>query len=274
MAGSNQLTPEPSRGTSGNPSRGVDRVELVRYLATLLDADTGADWAVNNGLQVEGNTIVRTVVTGVSSCQRLFDEAAQRSADAVIVHHGLFWHGQSPLLTGVMGRRVRTLLANNINLLAYHLPLDRHEELGNNAVAAKALGLAEITSFALAKGLPIGFAGRFPTPISVAELTALCATVFERKPLVFDGGPDRIRTVGIVSGGAAHSLHEAIAEGLDAFITGEPEEWAMNLAHEAGVHFFAAGHHATERLGVRVLGEHLAEHFDLDVTFADVQNPV
>lgn len=263
-----------SAQTPPDANGGVAREALTAYLRTTLDAETGGDWALHNGLQVDGRAIIRKLITGVSACQALFDEAGARGADAILVHHGLFWHGQSPLLTGVMGRRVRTLIAHNINLYAYHLPLDRDPEFGNNALAARAFGLTDITSFSEAKGMPIGFRGSFPVPISVEALHAMCLSVFDQAPLIFDGGPAAIRTLGIVSGGAGRDLYTAIDAGLDAFITGEPEEWAMNLAREAGVHFVAAGHHATERLGVRALGEHLADRFGIDVAFVDVPNPV
>lgn len=250
----------------------VARDELVAYLRDLLASDQGADYCPN-GLQVEGRPTIRRLITGVSACHELFVRARQADADAVLVHHGLFWNGASPVLTGMMYRRVRELIDGEISLLAYHLPLDRHPTLGNNSLAARAFGLDELEPFADYKGLPTGYKGRFVSPLPIAELEERCARIYGQKPLVFRGGPDLVEGLGIVSGGAQRELYTAIAEGLDAFITGEVSEWVMNVAREAGVHYFAAGHYATERLGVRQLGEHLAEQFGISVEFIDIPNP-
>ncbi len=251
----------------------VDRDELVSYLRDLLRSDEGQDFCPN-GLQVEGRSRIRRLITGVSACRELFERARRAEADAVLVHHGLFWHGDPPVVTGVQYRRLRELIAGEINLLAYHLPLDRHPELGNNALAARAFGLGQIEPFAVHKGQEIGFRGRFEAPVSPGELVELCTRVYDREPLAFRSGPERVASLGIVSGGAQRDFHQAIAAGLDAYVTGEVSEWVMNVAREAGVHYLAAGHYATERLGVRALGEHLAERFGLDVAFIDVPNPV
>ena len=253
--------------------QGMDRDELVEYLRTLLSSDEGKDYCPN-GLQVEGNSRIRRVVTGVSACRELFERAREVSADAVLVHHGIFWRGDSPVLTGMQYRRVRELFAGDINLLAYHLPLDRHPELGNNILAARAFGLLTPQAFAILEGLPIGFCGRFETAISPQELVRRCRTIYDQEPLAFLEGPSEVRSLGIVSGGAQRDFHQAIAAGLDAYITGEVSEWVMNVAREEQVHFLAAGHYASERLGIRALGEHLAERFGLEVTFIDVPNPV
>jgi putative NIF3 family GTP cyclohydrolase 1 type 2 len=161
-----------------------------------------------------------------------------------------------------------------MSLVAYHLPLDRHPEVGNNALAARAFGLAELAPFAEYEGLPIGVRGRFPEPVPADELVARCARIFGQPPLVFPGGPDPVSTLGIISGGAQKELWAAVGAGLDAYLTGEASEWVMNVAREAGVHYLAAGHYATERLGIRALGEHLAERFGVEVEFVDVPNPV
>ncbi len=251
----------------------IDRDELVAYLDDLLDAGRGGDYGPN-GLQVEGRREVRRLVTGVSACQELFEQAAAAHADAVLVHHGLFWSGMPYPLVGVRFRRVAALIENGLNLIAYHLPLDRHPELGNNALGARAFGLTDLVPFAEHEGLPIGFHGRFPEPLSAEGLVERCRAVYDQEPRVFAGGPARVATLGIVSGGAQKELYAAIDAGLDAFVTGEVSEWVMNLALEAGVHFLAAGHYATERLGVRALGEHLAERFGIETRFVDVPNPV
>lgn len=251
----------------------MDRDELIRYLDEYLDAARGSDYGPN-GLQVEGRREIRRLVTGVSACQELFDRAAAAGADAVLVHHGIFWTGMPYTLTGIRHRRVATLIRHELNLIAYHLPLDRHPEIGNNALAARDFGLVEVTPFGVHEGLPIGFSGRFPEPLPAAELAARCQAVYGQAPLVFAHGPDLVKSLGIVSGGAQKELYQAIDADLDAYLTGEVSEWVMNVAREAGIHYFAAGHYATERLGVRALGEHLAERFGLTAEFIDVPNPV
>jgi dinuclear metal center YbgI/SA1388 family protein len=248
--------------------------ELTAYLDETLAAHVGADYGPN-GLQVEGRQEVRRLVTGVSACQELFVRAAQAGADAVLVHHGLFWDFQAPVrLTGHLGQRVATLVRHDLSLLAYHLPLDRHPEFGNNVLAARGLGLESLVPFAEHAGVPVGFRGHFSPPISPQELTARCAGLFGQEPLACLHGPASVRTLGMVSGGAQRNLYTAIDARLDAFVTGEISEWVMNVAREESIHYLACGHHATERLGVRALGEHLAQRFGLTVEFLDVPNPV
>jgi dinuclear metal center YbgI/SA1388 family protein len=251
----------------------IGRDQLVAYLDRFLAADAGRDYGPN-GLQVQGKEEIGKLVTGVSAGRELFERAARAGADAVLVHHGIFWDFTSPLLVGFHYERVAALLNHDLNLLAYHLPLDRHPEVGNNALACRALGLEELEPFGIHEGLPVGFRGRFATPVPSAELVARCARVFAQEPLAFGGGPPTVTTVGMVSGGAQRELYQAIAAGLDAYVTGEASEWVMNVAREAGIHYLACGHYATERLGVRALGEHLAEKFSIEVEFIDLPNPV
>lgn len=251
----------------------MDRSDLISYLDEYLAAQEGRDFGPN-GLQVEGRAEIRKLVTGVSACAELFRRAEEAGADAVLVHHGLFWEGTPRVLTGLQYLRVAELVRAGINLLAYHLPLDRHPEVGNNALAARALGLVELAPFALHDGLPVGFSGRFPEPVAAEVVVERCREIFSQEPLAFRHGPELVTRVGIVSGGAQKEFHQAIAAGLDAYITGEVSEWVMNVAREARVHYLACGHYATERLGVRALGEHLAARFDLEVEFIDVPNPV
>ncbi|HYG65565.1 MAG TPA: Nif3-like dinuclear metal center hexameric protein [Thermoanaerobaculia bacterium] len=251
----------------------VDRSALVAYLDQYLDAARGRDYGPN-GLQVEGKADIRKVVTGVSACHELFVRAREAGADAVLVHHGLFWDGMPRVLTGVQHRRVAELIRADINLLAYHLPLDRHAEVGNNVIACRDFGLVDLQPFGFHEGLPIGFQGRFPEPVSAAELLDRCRRVYGQEPLAFLEGPDPLSSLGIISGGAQRDFYSAISGGLDAYITGEVSEWVMNVAREARVHYLAAGHYATERLGIRALGEHLRERFGVDVEFIDVPNPV
>lgn len=247
---------------------------LVDYCDQLLGAREQKDYGPN-GLQVEGRREVRRIVSGVSACVELFGRARDAGADVVLVHHGVLWEflGTKPIV-GFQYRRLATLIDAGMHLLAYHLPLDRHPELGNNALAAKRLGLFALEPFAVYHGSPVGFRGRYPEPIPAAELVARCRELFGQEPLAFLHGPDPVATVGIVSGGAQGELYAAIAARLDAYLTGECSEWVMNVAREAGVHFLACGHYATERLGVRALGEHLAARFGLEHEFVDVPNPV
>jgi len=251
----------------------MDRDTLVRYLDDTLQAHEGADYCPN-GLQVEGRNEVRKVVTGVSACLELFEKAQKAGADAVLVHHGLFWHGAPYPITGLHYRRIAALVRNGINLLAYHLPLDRHPELGNNALAAKALGLQDLETFGTYKGLPVGLGGHFREPISPQELVQRAEEFFGQKALAFLEGPDSVTSLALISGGAPKEILRAIDEGYDAYLTGENTEIVMNLAREGHVHFLSCGHYATEVCGIRTLGEHLEEKFGLDVEFIDVPNPI
>ena len=250
----------------------ITREALVAYLDDYLDS-RGRDYGPN-GLQVEGRDEIRKVVTGVSACQELFVRAREAGADAVLVHHGLFWDGMPRTLTGFQYRRVAELVRGEMSLIAYHLPLDRHPEIGNNAIAGRDIGLVELEPFGDHDGLPVGFKGRFPEPISAAELVERCRRIYQHEPFAFLEGPDPVLTLGIISGGAQQDVYTAIQEGLDAFITGEVSEWVMNVTREAKIHYLAAGHYATERLGIRALGEHLREKFGLEAEFIDVPNPV
>jgi dinuclear metal center YbgI/SA1388 family protein len=246
----------------------------VAYLDDLLGADEISDVGLN-GLQVAGRREVARVATSVSASARLFAEAAEWGADAILVHHGLLWRGdEPPRLVGAFRERVRCLLDNDINLIAYHLPLDRHPVHGNAAVLARELGLEGLEPFGVFAGLALGFAGVFTSPISDEELFARVRQLCGQQPQVFLGGPESISSVAIVTGGAPTAFDEAIAAGVDAFITGEAREWVQEKAAEEGVHFVAAGHYATERFGVRALGEYLAKRFEFEVRYFDVPNPV
>ena len=253
---------------------GISLAQLVSHLDEELEAAQFEDYAPN-GLQVEGKSRIEKIVTGVSACSALFDRAAEVGADAVLVHHGLFWKSTPAPLTGLHYQRIARLIRGDISLIAYHLPLDAHPELGNNALAANAFGLEDQSRFGEANGKMIGFRGSFSDSLSVRELAARCHEVFAQEPQILGAEPPRgIRNVGIVSGAAQELLPEAISLGLDAFITGEASEWVTNLAREAGVCYLAAGHYATERLGIRALGADLRERFALAVEFVDIANPV
>ena len=177
-------------------------------------------------------------------------------------------------LTGFQYRRVAELIRGDMSLIAYHLPLDRHPELGNNALAARDFGLERLEPFALYEGLPIGFKGRFPEPDRPGRAGRPLPRGLRPGAARLLDGPRAVATLGIVSGGAQREVHDAIADGLDAYVTGEVSEWVMNVAREASIHYLAAGHYATERLGIRALGEHLARRFGIEAEFIDVPNPV
>jgi len=247
---------------------------LLDYLDELLDPAAFSDYGPN-GLQVPGPEEVRTVVTGVSASAELFERAAAHGADLVVVHHGLFWAGAPLALSPSAKRRLQLLFEHDMALAAYHLPLDGHPEVGNNALLAEGLGCTAREPFALHKGMPIGVSGRFEGDgIGAAELVARAHELTGREPLAFLDGPERVRTIGIVSGGGADYLGDAVAAGHDAFLTGEPTERVMTQAREEAIHFIAAGHYATETFGVRRLGELLAERFGIDQLFVDVPNPI
>jgi dinuclear metal center YbgI/SA1388 family protein len=249
------------------------RDDLIAFLDELLDAASWEDYGPN-GLQVPGAEEVSVVATGVSAHRELFERAANAEAQFVLCHHGLFWRNQPRQVDAKMKARLKALFDADMSLAAYHLPLDAHPEVGNNALICEALGLERAGPFGLLDGRPIGCVGRAPEPIPRHELVERCTRALEREPLVFDGGPEEVATVGIVSGGGAGSLAEAIERGLDAFLTGEPSEPGMADSREAGVNFIAGGHWATETFGVRRLGDLLADRFGVEHRFLAVPNPV
>ena len=242
---------------------------LIRDLDDLLDPGAFHDLGPN-GLQVPGRETVAKVVTGVTAQRELIDRAVALDAGLVLVHHGLFWDFHPTGLTPTLAERLRPLFKHDIALAAYHLPLDAHPVVGNNAQLAERLGCASHEAFA-----EIGRLGEFAGDgIAAADLFTRVREVTGREPLVFDAGPERVRRIGIISGSAAKYLPQAVALGLDAFLTGEPAEHVMADAREAGIHFIAAGHYATETFGVRRLGERLAENYGIEHEFVDIPNPV
>jgi dinuclear metal center YbgI/SA1388 family protein len=246
------------------------REELVRYLDGLLEAARFRDYCPN-GLQVEGACEVGRVVAGVSACQALIDAAAARGADALLVHHGWFWRGEDGRVTGFRKTRMQTLLARDINLIAYHLPLDAHPELGNNARLAALLDWRAEGRFG---EHDLGWSGRLAVPQTLAQLQASVARALRRAPLTIGDGDRRIERLGWCSGGGQDYFEHAVALGVDAFLSGEISEPAVHLARESGVAYLAAGHHASERLGVQALAAHLSAKFGLECEFVDIDNPV
>jgi dinuclear metal center YbgI/SA1388 family protein len=247
---------------------------IISALDELLDVGSFRDLGPN-GLQVPGPQEVRRVVTGVSAQRELVERAVEEDAQLVLVHHGLFWDFLPTGLTPVLAERLRPLFKHDIALAAYHLPLDAHPELGNNAILAQRLGCERPQAIGDFRGRAIGRAGTFPGDgIPAAALFARVREVTGREPTVFDGGPERVRRIGIVSGSAADVLSEAVALGLDAFLTGEPREHVMADAREAGIHFIAGGHYATETFGIRALGDWLERRFGIEHVWIDIPNPV
>ncbi len=256
------------------PMADVRTRDVVAYLDSLLEPARFHD-AAPNGLQVPGPEHVARVVTGVSANAELLRRAADAEADLVLVHHGLFWRGAPLHVTPALHGRLAPLFAHDMALAAYHLPLDGHPEHGNNSLLARALGCIATDSFAPHHGTPIGVVGRFADHgLAIEALLPLVEEVCDRRPLAFTDGPHRVRHIGTVSGAGSDFLPLAIEQGLDAFLTGEPSERDMAIAREGGIHYLAAGHHATERLGIRRLGDLVAEQFGIHHQFVDVANPI
>jgi dinuclear metal center YbgI/SA1388 family protein len=247
---------------------------IVSALDELLDVAAFGDLGPN-GLQVPGPRDVERVATGVTAQRELIEKAIAAGAQLILVHHGLFWDFHPTGLSPVLAERLRPLFKHDVALAGYHLPLDAHAEVGNNAILAERLGCERHEAFGHFRGQAVGRAGTFPGEgLAAAELFARVRTVTGREPTVFDAGPERVRRIGIVSGAGADTLPEAVTAGLDALLTGEPREHVMADAREAGIHFIAAGHYATETFGVRALGDWLAARFGIEHVWIDIPNPV
>ncbi len=251
----------------------AERDEIIAYLDDLLEVDAFTDYGPI-GLQVPGAAEVSLVVTGVSAQRELFEHAAAAGAQLVLCHHGLFWESQSRAIGPAMKERLRILFDSDISLAGYHLPLDAHPEVGNNALICAALGLERAERFAEHGGRAVGLVGRSGDGIAFDELRRRCVAAFEQEPFVWDCGPEVVHSVAIVSGGGPGDFAGAIARGVDAFLTGETAEYVMADARENGVHFIAGGHYATERFGIRRLGELVGERFGVEHQFVEIPNPV
>ena len=248
---------------------------LLRSLDERLKPSKFKDYCPN-GLQVEGRKEVRKVVSGVTACHALIERALDENADMILVHHGFFWKGEDPCIVSAKKKRLALLLKNDISLVAYHLPLDAHPELGNNACLANKLGF-RITGALVAGDEPaVGFAGELIEPCTAAELSEKIAVQLQRQPMLIKGHDrgDKIRSIAWCSGAAQGYIDQAIAQGVDAYLSGEVSEHTVHSARENGIHYFAAGHHATERYGVQALGEYLAQKFAVTHHFIDIDNPV
>ncbi len=250
------------------------RDQIISFCDQVLEAQGFDDYGPN-GLQVPGSAEVERVITGVSAHRELIDRAVAAGGQLLIAHHGLFWEFLPRELSEQMAERLRVALGSHLSIAGYHLPLDAHREIGNNALLCEMLGFElEPQGWAEVRGRTIGVIGRHREGIAPAELAARVGRALGREPLLFESGPERVHRIGIVSGAGASEVHGAVRLGLDAFLTGEPAEHVMADAAEGGIHFFAAGHYATETVGIRRLGELVAERFGIEHSFCDVPNPV
>ncbi|MFO1372141.1 MAG: Nif3-like dinuclear metal center hexameric protein [Candidatus Competibacteraceae bacterium] len=248
--------------------------ELVTYTDRLLAVADFSDYCPN-GLQVQGRPEVKTLVGGVTACQALLDAAVAADADALLVHHGYFWKGEDPRIVGIRHQRLSALLRHDLSLLAYHLPLDAHPIYGNNAQLAALLDLTVEDHFGPpGRGPAIGCVGRLTEPLSGSKFAARLTDTLGRQPLHIPAAIPYIQRLAWCTGAAQSYLETALEYRVDAFLTGEISEPVVHLAREAGLHYFAAGHHATERYGVQALGAHLAKQFHLNFVFIDIDNPV
>ncbi|MCQ2030266.1 Nif3-like dinuclear metal center hexameric protein [Stutzerimonas zhaodongensis] len=244
---------------------------LVEETDRYLNAVKIADYCPN-GLQVEGRPQVQRIVSGVTASQALLDAAVEARADVVLVHHGYFWKNEDPRVVGIKQRRLKTLLSNDISLLAYHLPLDVHPEVGNNIQLARVLGLTVEGALEPDNPRSVGLVGSLEPPLSPSDFMQRVRSSLGREPLMIEG-PDLIKRIAWCTGGAQGYIEQAVAAGVDAYLTGEVSEPTVHIARENGLSFFAAGHHATERYGVQALGEYLAKRFAIEHLFIDCPNP-
>lgn len=245
---------------------------LVQLLNTELASATLKDYCPN-GLQVEGKSLIKKIVTGVTACQKLLDAAIAVNADAILVHHGYFWKGEASEITGMKKRRLQSLLRHDISLLAYHLPLDVHPTLGNNAQLGKLLGLTNIRALMTVEPRGVVMLGDVAAPLSATEIATQLHQVLGREPLLHVSGGSQVKTLAWCSGGGQGYIQAAAEAGADLFFSGEVSEQTIHCADELGIHFIAAGHHATERYGIQALGQWLAAQTGIEVCFIDVPNP-
>jgi len=252
----------------------MNNLQLEKILNDKLSPQLIKDYSPN-GLQVEGQSEVKKIVTGVTASQALIDKAIELGADTLLVHHGYFWKGEPEPIRGMKGKRIRSLIKHDINLIGYHLPLDIHPELGNNAELARLLDI-EVEGGLEGHAQSVAMYGRLKQPVTGAELATRIDFVLSRAPLHIapENADKLIETIGWCTGGGQDYIELAAQNGLDAFISGEISERTTYSAREQDIHYFAAGHHATERYGIKALGEWLTEQHGLDVTFIDIDNPV
>lgn len=251
----------------------VSLKELELELKKVLRPEQFKDYCPN-GLQVEGRKEISKLVTGVTACQELIAAAVEAGADALLVHHGYFWRGEDQSISGIKKMRIEALLKHDLSLLAYHLPLDVHKEFGNNVQLGKILGIGIDGELGKQNNHPIGLTGTIDQGMGFETLKALIADKLDRQPLAIEGKSKTIKSIAWCTGAAQNYIELAVASGVDAYITGEVSEPTVHIARESGIHFFAAGHHATERYGVQAVGSYVASKFNLDHQFIDIENPV
>lgn len=245
--------------------------ELSHYLDNLLQSNSFPDYGPN-GLQVEGKVEVKRIATAVTASLATIQAAVEIKADLLLVHHGLFWQGDSPVVQGPYREKLKSLLTHHLSLFGYHLPLDAHQEFGNNWKAARDLGWTDLEPFGIYKGIPIGVKGQFPA-ISREEFQKKLETYYQHPASVALGGKTKIKSGALISGGAHKSISEAISAGVDCFITGSADEPVWHQAFEGQINFFALGHSATERIGPQAIGEHLKQIYTIEHQFIDISNP-
>ena len=251
----------------------ISRSELALYLHQYLNCDAYADYAPN-GIQVEGKDKVSRICTAVTASEDIISQAIDWQADALLVHHGYFWRGENPVITGMKRQRIAKLLINNITLLAYHLPLDCHSELGNNACLAQLLSVKSIQQHSAGGTDNLLWSGTLQQAMSNTQLSLFLEQKLGRKPQYLSGGPSQINRIAWCSGGAQDFIEEAKRLGVDAFISGEVSERTYYQAKELAIHYYSCGHHATERFGIQALGKHLVDIFSLEHQFIDSSNPI
>lgn len=251
----------------------ITRIELGAFLDEYLACALFNDYAPN-GLQVEGKDSIQSICTAVTASQDVILRAVNLKADALLVHHGYFWRGEDAVLTGMKRQRVGSLIAHNLNLFAYHLPLDCHAEIGNNACIAKLLGVEDIVPHSVGKTPNLLWEGKLPQEMAADKFTSQLTTIFKRFPLHIAGTNKQIKSIAWCSGGAQDYIVEAHQLGVDAYLSGEVSERTYYQAQELGIHYFSCGHHATERYGIQALGELLSHRFGLSHQFLDTDNPV
>lgn len=248
----------------------MHRDELENHLNQLLDITRFHDYCPN-GLQVEGRGDIQTIISGVTASLDLLQAAIAARADAILVHHGYFWRGEDMRITGMKSRRIALLLNQQINLFAYHLPLDAHPHLGNNVLLGKKLGLIETGRFGEQE---VGIVGELPQPVTLNVFSHKISRTLLRKPMII-GNPEKpVRQIAWCTGAAQSYFELAIQQGVDVYLTGEISEQYVHIARESGIAFIAAGHHATERYGVQAVGDHIAQKFGIRHQFIDIENPV
>lgn len=250
----------------------VDVHAIHHYLHDYLAVSRFRDCAPN-GLQVEGRPLVKKIVSGVSACRLLIDAAVQLNADAILVHHGYFWRGEDPCIVGMKKDRLRALLQAEVSLLAYHLPLDAHPECGNNAQLAKILGIKPLGVFGLTDP-PLAWHGELPNAVTAESFAAHCRQHLQRDVLLIESSKRPLKRIGWCTGAAQDHIEEAARHGLDGFLSGEISERTVHAARELDIHYFCAGHHATERYGVQALGAHITHYFGIEHEFVEIPNPV